>query len=370
VPDQVDGPAKPSVAEGIPGASTSLFGRFSGHEQVVLASDPASGLRVMIGIHSTALGPALGGTRFHSYPDDGAALDDVLRLSRAMSYKNALAGLPHGGGKAVIVGDPRRDKSRQLLQSYGRVVDGLGGRYITACDVGTYVEDMDVVAEVTRHVTGRSPAAGGSGDSSVLTSLGVFSGMRACAQHVWGSDDLSGRLVAVSGVGKVGHRLVRHLRAAGANVVVFDVDDAAVRRVVEDGPAIAVAPSEAALERWPGVAIFSPNALGGAIDDEAVQALSASVVCGGANNQLASPGMAQRLADRSITYAPDYLVNAGGVIQVADELDGFDLERATRRTLAIFDTTLDVLALAERDGVVPAEAADRLAEARIASSTP
>ena len=357
VPDQVRG-------------SATLFDRFDGHEQVVLAADPASGLRVLVGIHSTALGPALGGTRFRSYPDDEAALADVLLLSRAMSYKNALAGLPHGGGKAVIVGDPRHDKSPALLHAYGHVVERLGGRYITACDVGTFVEDMDVVAEVTRYVTGRSLEAGGSGDSSVLTSLGVFTGMRACAQHVWGSSDLSGRLVAVAGLGKVGHRLVRHLRDAGADVVVFDVDPEAVHRVVTADPDVTVAGSEHDLVRWPGAAIFSPNALGGALDEEVCEALTASIVCGGANNQLASPIVAQRLADRSITYAPDYLVNAGGVIQVADELNGFDLDRATARTSAIFDTTLAVLALADRDGVVPAVAADALAEARIATGTP
>ena len=370
MPDQVSGPPTSRGPEEPSAAATSLFGRFAGHEQVMLATDAGSGLRVMIGIHSTALGPALGGTRFHGYVDDGAALDDVLRLSRAMSYKNALAGLPHGGGKAVIVGDPRRDKTPALLRAYGRVVDDLGGRYITACDVGTYVEDMDVVAEATRFVTGRSAAAGGSGDSSVLTSLGVFTGMRACAQHVWGAADLSGRLVAVSGVRKVGRRLVGHLRAAGADVVIYDVDAAAVRRVVDNDPAVLVAESEDALVRWPGVAIFSPNAMGGAIDDAVAAALTAPVVCGGANNQLAHPEVAQRLADRAITYAPDYLVNAGGVIQVADELHGFDLERATARTLKIFDTTLDVLAMADAEGVVPAEAADRLAEARIAAGTP
>ena len=351
-------------------AQVSLFDRFAGHEQVVLANDPATGLRALIGIHSTALGPSLGGTRFHAYPDDGAALDDVLRLSQAMSYKNALAGLPLGGGKAVIIGDPHRDKNPALLEAYGRVVDSLGGRYITACDVGTYVEDMDVIAGVTRYVTGRSEAAGGSGDSSVLTALGVLSGMRACAEHVWGSDALTGRRVGISGVGKVGHRLVRHLRDAGASVVVFDIDSDAVRQVVAADPAVEVADSEADLLRWPGLDVFSPNALGGVLDESVVKALTASIVCGGANNQLANPQIAQQLADRGITYAPDYLVNSGGVIQVADELNGFDLERATKRTLTIFDTTLEVLRLAEAEGLPPAQAADRLAEARIAAGTP
>jgi valine dehydrogenase (NAD+) len=351
-----------------PDAAVRLFDRFAGHEEVVMASDPSTGLRALIGIHSTALGPALGGTRFHVYPDDGAALDDVLRLSRAMSYKNALAGLPLGGGKAVIIGDPRTDKSPALLEAYGRVVDSLGGRYITACDVGTYVEDMDVIARVTRSVTGRSEAEGGSGDSSVLTALGVFAGMRACALHVWGAGDLAGRTVGVSGVGKVGHRLVRHLRDAGASVVVFDVDAAAVRGVVDDDPKVMVAASHDELVSWPGLDVFSPNALGGGLDESVTQALTASVVCGGANNQLANEDAAKRLADRGITYAPDYLVNAGGVIQVADELHGFDEARATERTLKIFDTMLEVFRLAEAEGLLPAVAADRLAESRMAAS--
>lgn len=347
-----------------------LFDRFAGHEQVVLASDTATGLRALVGIHSTALGPALGGTRFHSYPDDAAALDDVLRLSRAMSYKNALAGLDLGGGKAVIIGDPRTDKTEALLEAYGRVVESLGGRYITACDVGTYVADMDVVARTSRYVTGRSPEQGGSGDSSILTALGVFCGMTACAHHVWGTDDLTGRRVGISGVGKVGHRLVDHALQAGASVVVHDVDAGAVGRVRETHPEVEVAASEAELVAWPGVDIYSPNALGGALDDDTVAALSAQVVCGGANNQLAHPGVEQLLADRGITYAPDYLVNAGGVIQVADELDGYDPERARTRALGIYDTTLEVLALAVAKGIPPAQAADRLAEARMAAGRP
>jgi valine dehydrogenase (NAD+) len=347
-----------------------LFDRFAGHEQVVLASDAASGLRALVGIHSTALGPALGGTRFHAYADDAAALDDVLRLSRAMSYKNALAGLDLGGGKAVIIGDPRTDKTEALLEAYGRVVESLGGRYVTACDVGTYVADMDVVSRTSRFVTGRSPENGGSGDSSILTALGVFCGMRACAQHLWGSDDLAGRRVAIFGVGKVGHRLVDHASEAGASVVVHDVDADAIGRVRAAHPDVEVATTEAELVAWPGVDIYSPNALGGALDDTTVERLTAQVVCGGANNQLAHPGVEQQLADRGITYAPDYLVNAGGVIQVADELHGFDADRARTRALGIFDTTLEVLALAASEGVPPAQAADRLAEARMAAVRP
>jgi valine dehydrogenase (NAD+) len=350
--------------------ATALFDRFTGHEQVVMASDPASGLRAFIGIHSTALGPALGGTRYYEYADDLAALDDVLRLSQAMSRKNALAGLDHGGGKAVIIGDPRTDKTEALLEAYGRAVDSLAGRYITACDVGTYVADMDVVARSTSFVTGRSESEGGSGDSSLLTAVGVFCGMRACAQYQWGSDDLAGRVVAISGVGKVGRRLVGHARQAGASVVVFDVDPDAVSRVLDEHPGVEVAASEADLITRQGVDIYSPNALGGALTPATVQALTASIVCGGANNQLATDDVAHLLADRKITYAPDYLVNAGGVIQVADELRGFQLPRATARAEGIYDTTLEVLRLAAAEDMPPAQAADRLAEARIAAQAP
>ena len=355
------------MADSRPASGIHLFDRFDGHEQVVFAFDPDSGLRAIIALHSTALGPALGGTRFHAYPDDASALDDVLQLSKAMSYKNALAGLPHGGGKAVILGDPQTVKTDALLEAYGRAVDSLAGRYYTACDVGTYVADMDVIARTTRYVTGRSEAKGGGGDSSLLTALGVFCGMRACAQHRWGSDDLSGRRAGISGVGKVGHRLVAHLLEAGASVVIFDVDGAAIDAVLAAHPGVEVAASEADLVARPDIDIYSPNALGGALNDATVAALGATIVCGGANNQLAHPGIEQQLADRGIAYAPDYLVNSGGVIQVADEMNGFDLERARTRTLGIYDIALDVLRLADAEGIPPAKAADRLAEARIAA---
>src|SRR3954466_3601007 len=209
-----------------------------GHEQVVFCHDAESGLRAVIALYSTALGPGLGGTRFRPYPTFGAAVADVLDLSRAMAYKNALAGLDHGGGKAVIVGDPKRDKTEALLRAYGRFVESRAGRYVTACDVGTYVEDMDVVARESRWVTGRSEVAGGAGDSSVLTALGVFHGMRAGALVRWGSADLGGRTVGVSGVGKVGRHLVPLLLADGADVVVTDVDDAAVTQVLAENSGV------------------------------------------------------------------------------------------------------------------------------------
>jgi valine dehydrogenase (NAD+) len=321
-----------------------------GHEQVVLCQDRASGLKAVIAIHSTALGPALGGTRFYPYATEAEAVADALNLARGMSYKNAMAGLDHGGGKAVIIGDPERLRSEELLLAYGRFVASLGGRYVTACDVGTYVADMDVVARECRWTTGRSPENGGAGDSSVLTAFGVYQGMRASAQHVWGDPSLRGRRVGIAGVGKVGHHLVAHLLAEGAEIVITDVREVA---------------GTDALIRTEGLDIYAPCALGGALDDDSVPVLTAKVVCGAANNQLAHPGVEKDLADRGILYAPDYVVNAGGVIQVADELHGFDFERCRAKAAKIFDTTLAIFAHAKADGIPPAAAADRIAEQRM-----
>ncbi|MFF8015427.1 Glu/Leu/Phe/Val dehydrogenase dimerization domain-containing protein [Streptomyces sp. NPDC007929] len=337
-----------------------------GHEQVVLCQDRASGLKAVIALHSTALGPALGGTRFYPYATEAEAVADALNLARGMSYKNAMAGLDHGGGKAVIIGDPDTIKSEELLLAYGRFVASLGGRYVTACDVGTYVADMDVVARECRWTTGRSPENGGAGDSSVLTAYGVYQGMRACAQHLWGDPSLRGRKVGIAGVGKVGHHLVEHLRAEGAEVVITDVREEAVGRILAAHPTGVTAVADTAtLIRAEGLDIYAPCALGGALNDDTVPALTAKVVCGAANNQLAHPGVEKDLADRGILYAPDYVVNAGGVIQVADELHGFDFDRCKAKASKIFDTTLAIFARAKEDGIPPAAAADRIAEQRM-----
>jgi valine dehydrogenase (NAD+) len=363
-------PPQPSLAveaaQSAPAPASPPGGPF-GHEQVVYCSDPATGLRAIIALYSTALGPALGGTRFYPYASEEAALADVLRLSRGMAYKNALAGLEHGGGKAVIIGDPGTDKTPELLRAYGRFVESLGGRYVTACDVGTYVADMDVVSETTRWATGRSEAKGGAGNSSVLTAYGVFQGMRACAQHLWRAPTLHGRTVGIAGVGKVGRLLTAHLLEDGARVVVTDVDPGAVEAVRALHPEVRVVEDTTELVRS-DIDVYAPCALGGALDDATVDQLRASVVCGGANNQLATEGRggtADRLLARGITYAPDFLVNAGGVIQVSDELRGFDFERAKKAASAIFEHTLDVLEAAAAAGVSPATAADRLAEQRM-----
>jgi valine dehydrogenase (NAD+) len=335
----------------------------AGHEQVLFSADTDSGLRSIIAIYSTALGPALGGTRFVPYPSTDAALADVLALARAMAYKNALAGLAHGGGKAVIIGDPDTDKTDDLLRAYGRTVESLGGRYITACDVGTYVADMDVVAQTSTHVTGRSREHGGAGDSGILTAFGVYQGMRACAMHRWGSPELAARRVGVAGLGKVGSRLVSHLRDEGAQVAVSDTNPQVLSSLVARYPDVEVlTPGE--LLASP-LAIYSPNALGGVIDPYAAATIEAQVVCGGANNPLTGPDAAAVLHERGITYAPDYLVNSGGVIQVSDELLGFDMDRARATTTGIYDTTLEVLQVAEDEAVSPLTAADRVAEERM-----
>ncbi|MGW6456821.1 Leu/Phe/Val dehydrogenase [Streptomyces sp. NPDC055078] len=358
---------------GVPGVPTDVLHTLfrsdqGGHEQVVLCQDRASGLKAVIAIHSTALGPALGGTRFYPYASEQEAVADALNLARGMSYKNAMAGLGHGGGKAVIIGDPETDKSEALLLAYGRFVDSLGGRYVTACDVGTYVADMDVVARETRWATGRSPENGGAGDSSVLTAYGVFQGMRASASHLWGEATLRGRRVGIAGVGKVGHHLVEHLLDDGAEVVITDVREESVRRILARHPQVTAVADTEALIRAEHLDVYAPCALGGALDDDTVPVLTASVVCGAANNQLAHPGVEKDLADRGILYAPDYVVNAGGVIQVADELHGFDFDRCKAQAAKIYDTTLAIFARAKEDGIPPAAAADRIAEQRMAEA--
>jgi valine dehydrogenase (NAD+) len=361
----VTGTPAPS-AQAAPSASpTGVFTRSAGHEQVVYCHDEPSGLKAIIAIYSTALGPALGGTRFYPYASEQDALEDVLNLSRGMAYKAALAGLDLGGGKAVIIGDPATLKTEALLRAYGRFVQSLHGRYYTACDVGTYSTDMDLVARECSYVTGRTVAHGGAGDSSVLTAYGVFQGMRAAAEATWGTPRLTDRVVGVAGVGKVGRHLVRHLVEDGADVVVTDVDERAVAAVRDTFPGVRSVADTDALVAEP-LDVYAPCALGRALSDAVVETLQARVVCGAANNQLAHEGIEKQLQDRGILYAPDYMVNAGGLIQVADELEGFSFDRAKQRAEKIFDTTAQVFALAQAEGVPPAVAADRLAERRMA----
>jgi valine dehydrogenase (NAD+) len=307
-------------------------------------------------------------SRYLDAEDAGAAAyADALRLSRAMTYKNALAGLPHGGGKGVIIADPAH-KSRDVLHAYGRLVESLAGRYVTAGDVGMTVADMDVIGEVSRWTTGRSPENGGVGDSGILTALGVFEGMRASAQAVWGTPDLAGRRVGVVGAGKVGGRLIGRLVEAGAEVLAVDPAESARVAVLEAHPSVRFIPTAAELVEM-DLDVLSPNAMGGLLTASVVERIRAQLVCGGANNQLAEPGVGELLAERGIVFAPDFMVNCGGVIQVAEELVGCDLERARERTERVFSTTLRVLERAASEGLTPVAAAEREAEDIIRSGT-
>ena len=336
------------------------------YEQVVFCHDRGSGLRAIVAVHSTRLGPALGGTRFYPYPSEAEGLEDVLRLARGMTYKAAAAGLDLGGGKAVILGDPTRDKNEALLRAYARHVDALGGRYLTAEDVGTTQDDMDLIRRETRFVTGTSPDLGGSGDPSAATAYGLVWAMKAVASHLWGDTSLAGRHVAVAGVGKVGRALLGHLVEERARVTVADVSPAAVEWAVTTFGADA-----APVEKIHAVDcdIYAPCALGGILGAETIPELRCAAVVGSANNQLADASAAGLLARSGVLYAPDYVVNAGGLINIAEELapGGYRPDRAQTAVRRIHDTVASVLQAAEVDGVTTAEAADRRAERRIAT---
>jgi valine dehydrogenase (NAD+) len=336
-----------------------------GHEEIIFGNDPASGLKSIIAIHSTALGPALGGTRFYPYPTEEEALEDVLRLSRGMTMKAAAAGLDLGGGKAVIIGDPRTRKSERLWRAFGRSVDSLGGRYITAEDVGTDTGDMNMIRRETRWVVGVGIEEGGSGDPSPFTARGVFAAMRAVSRFLWETDDLAGRTVAVMGVGKVGSNLVGRLVEADAEVLVCDTYPPALEAIKAKHPGVKVVPGEKICAAK--CDIFSPNSLGAVINEQSIAELRCAAVCGAANNQLATDTDAKRLMSRGILYAPDFVVNAGGLINVSDEIHGYNLERATARVDHIYDNTLRVLHAAHERNMSPHHAAVELAEERVAA---
>ncbi len=333
-----------------------------GFELVAYGHDAATGLRTIVAVHSTVLGPGLGGTRFWPYEDEQAALVDVCRLARGMTYKHAAAGLDQGGGKAVILGDPAAVRTDELLLAYGHFVDGLGGRYITAEDVGTSQADMDLIRTVTAHVAGISVAHGGSGDPSPETALGLVWAMRAVAERLWGGPSLEGRHVCIDGVGKVGGALADLLHAEGARLSVADVRPSASQAVADRTGATIVPPDRA--HALP-CDIFSPCAMGGALSAATIPELASLAVVGSANNQLATAQDGQRIHDSGVLYAPDYIVNAGGVINVAQEKAGYDRARAEERIRGIHDTLLRVLDLADAEGITTAAAADLLAERRI-----
>ncbi|HMJ25481.1 MAG TPA: Glu/Leu/Phe/Val dehydrogenase dimerization domain-containing protein [Pyrinomonadaceae bacterium] len=325
------------------------------HEKIVLWSDPASDYRGIIAIHSTALGPAVGGTRFCHYATDEEASHDALRLARAMSFKNALAGLPFGGGKAVIIGDNGAINREKIFRAHGRFVETLAGRFITAEDVGTSPSDMEYVRAETRYVAG---LPGGSGDPSPMTARGVLRAMQASAQHRWGSGDISGRTVAVLGCGKTGYSLARELKEAGAKLLVADLAAERVKRVVDEFGAREVSPTEIFGAR---ADIFAPCSLGGILNDETLPQLKAEIVAGCANNQLLEESHGDALHEAGILFAPDYVSNAGGVINGCRELLGWNSAETLARVDAIYDHMLTLFALAGTAGVAPFRMAEKMA---------
>lgn len=333
-----------------------------GHEQVVLCSDKITGLRAIIAIHDTSLGPALGGTRFWNYASDEEALTDALRLSRGMTYKAAVSGVNLGGGKAVIIGDARTMKTEALFRAYGRMVDSLRGRYITAEDVNTSVRDMEWIRMETKYVTGVG-GQGGSGDPSPVTALGVYSGMKACARFAWGTDSLNGKRIVVQGAGNVASHLVHSLTKEGAKVFVTDIFNEKAQDLAAQTGATVIKPEEVFTTECD---IFSPNALGAILNDETIPNLSCSIVCGGANNQLKEERKhGTMLKERGIVYGPDYVVNSGGLMNVASEVEGYDRDKVMRQAQGVFDITMNILVTAKERNILPVEASNAIAEERI-----
>ncbi len=333
------------------------------YEQLIMCQDKESGLKAIIAIHDTTLGPALGGCRMWTYASEEQAIEDALRLARGMTYKNAAAGLNLGGGKTVIIGDPFKDKNEEMFRALGRFIQGLNGRYITAEDVGTTVSDMDIIHEETNYVTGISPAFGSSGNPSPVTAYGVYLGMKAAVKEVYGEESLEGKRVAVQGLGNVAYTLCEYLHKDGAQLIVTDINEKAVARVVENFGATAVAPDDIYKQ---DVDIFAPCALGAIINDDTIPQLKAQVVAGSANNQLQESRHGQILHEKGILYAPDYVINAGGVINVADELYGYNHDRAMKRVETIYDSLTKIFAISKEEDIPTYMAANRLAEQRIA----
>ncbi len=333
-----------------------------GHEEVVFFHSRDLGLKAIVAIHDTTLGPALGGCRMLPYKSDEEALYDVLRLSRGMTYKNAVAGLNLGGGKSVIIGDPQKDKSEAYFRAFGRFIESLGGRYITAEDVNTSVDDMENIFQETSHVVGIPPAHGGSGDPSPFTALGTLRGIEAAVEYKYGSKDLSQLSFAVQGVGHVGSHLVRMLRETGAKVYACDAHAGRLKQIVEQYGAEAVG-LDAIYET--DAKIFAPCALGGSINAETLDKLKCEIIAGSANNQLDTDATGDELEKRGILYVPDYVINAGGVINVAIERQGYNRERATHQVDRIFDICKHIFSIAQHEGLPTYKAADHLAEKRI-----
>lgn len=331
------------------------------YEELVMVQDKATGLKAVICIHDTTLGPALGGTRFWDYETEEEAIEDALRLAKGMTYKNAAAGLNIGGGKAVIIGDPKKLKTEPLLRAFGRFVEGLGGRYITAQDMNMTPADLAMVNDETDHVVGLE---GKSGDPSPVTALGVYRGIMAAAKEAFGSDDLTGKKVAVQGLGAVGYATCKHLHEAGAELYVTDIVEASVNKAVEELGATAVGLDEI---YDVDCDIFAPCAMGAIINDETIERLKCKVVAGSANNQLAEERHGDLLEEKGIIYVPDFVINSGGVINVFEELKGYNADRALARASAIYDSVTRIFEIAKEENISNELAAEKLAEERIAA---
>lgn len=332
------------------------------YEQLIFCQDKNSGLKAIIAIHDTTLGPALGGVRMWPYASEEQAIEDALRLARGMTYKNAVSGLNLGGGKTVIIGDPSKDKNEEMFRALGRYIQSLNGRYITAEDVGTTVEDMDLIYEETDYVTGISPEFGSSGNPSPVTAYGVYLGMKASAKEAFGDESLAGKKIGVQGLGNVAYKLCEYLHKEGAELIVTDINPKAIERVVKEFQATPVDPKDIYKQE---VDIFSPCALGAIINDETIPQLKAKVIAGSANNQLKESRHGQMLFEKGIVYAPDYVINAGGVINVADELNGYNRERAMKKVQMIYDNLSKIYQISREENIPTYLAANRLAEERI-----
>ncbi len=342
-----------------------VFGQvsFNDHEQIVFCNDKDTGLKAIIGIHNTVLGPALGGTRMWKYANEWEALNDVLRLSRGMTYKSAISGLNLGGGKAVIIADSKTEKTPEMITKFGQFVNSLSGKYITAEDVGTTTEDMDRINDVTKFVTGISESRGGSGNPSPVTAYGVYMGMKAAAKYKFGSEKLHGKKILVQGIGHVGETLVDYLTKEGALVQITDINESRVADVSKKYNAQIFTGADLYSA---DVDIYAPCALGATINDETIYRIKAQVIAGAANNQLAVEQLhGQILKDKGIAYAPDFLINAGGIINVYGEIVGYGKEEAMKRTENIYNTTLEIFSFAEIQGITTHQAALSIAEKRI-----
>lgn len=342
-----------------------VFGQisFDNHEQIVFCNDKDTGLKAIIGIHNTVLGPALGGTRMWKYTNEWEALNDVLRLSRGMTYKSAISGLNLGGGKAVIIGDSKVDKTPELIAKFGQFVNSLSGRYITAEDVGTTTQDMDLIRQHTNYVTGISESIGGSGNPSPVTAYGVYMGMKAAAKYKFGSESLDGKKVLVQGIGHVGETLVDYLTAEGAKVIISDINEARLQEIGNKYGAKIFSGEDLYTAE---VDIYAPCALGATVNDDTIIKLKAQVIAGAANNQLANEiRHGQLLKEKGILYAPDFLINAGGIINVYGEIANYGKDEAMRRTENIYNTTLEIFDYADANNITTHEAAFKIAQNRI-----